>query len=104
MGIPPHFDVHPPFQGMFVSISLGSGLVMSFKSYKGEQQHLLLPARSCVLFAGEARHVWTHTIAARKIDKVNGEMLFRRKRVSLTLRTIRKDYKCQCEWPFYCES
>jgi alkylated DNA repair protein alkB family protein 8 len=37
MGIPPHFDVHPPFGERFVSISLLSGLVMSFKSYRGEE-------------------------------------------------------------------
>lgn len=103
-GIPPHFDVHAPFQGMFVSISLLAGLVMSFKSYTGEEKHLYLPPRSCVVFAGEARHVWSHSIAARKMDKVEGEMHFRRKRVSLTFRTIRRDYKCTCEWPFYCES
>jgi alkylated DNA repair protein alkB family protein 8 len=37
MGIPPHFDVHPPFHERFVAISLLSGLVMSFKSYRGEE-------------------------------------------------------------------
>ena len=89
---------------MFVSITLMSGLVMSFKSYKGEEKHLYLPNRSCVLFSGEARYAWTHSIAARKMDKVDDDMIFRKKRVSLTFRTIRRDYKCNCEWPFYCES
>jgi len=88
MGIPPHFDVHPPFKEMFVSISLLSGVVMSFRSYRGEEHHLYLPPRSCVLFSGEVRYAWFHSIATRKMDKVEGEMLFRRRRVSLTFRTI----------------
>ncbi|CAD8149645.1 unnamed protein product [Paramecium octaurelia] len=104
MGIPPHFDVHPPFHEKFVSISLLSGLVMSFKSFKGEEYHLYLPPRSCALFTGEVRYAWFHSIAARKIDKVEGETHFRSKRLSLTFRTIRNDLKCDCEYQFFCES
>lgn len=104
MGIPPHFDVHPPFHEKFVSISLLSGLVMSFKSFKGEEQHLFLPPRSCALFTGEARYAWLHSIAARKIDKVENETHFRTRRLSLTFRTIRENLKCDCEYQFFCES
>lgn len=35
-GIAPHFDTHSPFEEKIVIVSLGSGLVMSFKSYKNE--------------------------------------------------------------------
>jgi len=36
------------------------------------------------------------------MDKVDGEMLFRRRRVSLTFRTIRSNLKCECDWPLFC--
>jgi alkylated DNA repair protein alkB family protein 8 len=104
MGIPPHFDVHPPFEEYFVSISLLSGLVMTFKSFKNEEQHLYLPPRSCALLTGEVRYAWFHSIASRKMDRVEGEMSFRRRRISLTFRTIRKDLQCKCPYPFFCQS
>lgn len=104
MGIPPHFDVHPPFMEHFVSVSLLSGLVMTFKSYKGDEEHVYLPPRSCALFSGEVRFAWFHSIASRKMDRVEDQMHFRRRRLSLTFRTIRQDLKCECDYPFFCES
>ena len=44
-GIPPHFDTHSPFEEKFVAISIGSGIAMSFKSYKNEERHIYLPNR-----------------------------------------------------------
>lgn len=104
MGIPPHFDVHPPFKERFVAISLLSGVVMTFKSYTGVEKHLYLKPRSVAYFSGEVRYAWFHSIASRKMDKVEGDMKFRRRRVSLTFRTIQRDHICQCSYPFFCES
>lgn len=63
---------------------------------------MYLPPRSLALFEGEVRYAWFHSIASRKMDKVDGEMLFRRRRVSLTFRTIRPNLKCECNWPLFC--
>lgn len=61
---------------------------MSFKSYKNEEAHLYLAPRSLLVLSGEARYAWYHGISTRKIDKVQGDFNFRRRRVSLTFRTI----------------
>lgn len=102
-GIPPHVDTHETFEECFVALSLGSGIVMTLKNEEGEQRHVFMPARSLIVFKGEARHAWYHMIATRKIDRVKGKLFFRRKRISLTLRKVREG-KCSCEWPFYCDS
>lgn len=77
---------------------------MTFKSSRGEEKHLYLPPRSCVIFDGEARYAWFHSIAARKMDRVEGDSKFRKRRVSLTFRTIRPSLKCHCDWPLFCAS
>jgi len=46
-----------------------------------------LPPRSLVLLSGDARYKWEHMIVSRTTDTVNGEVLPRKLRVSLTLRT-----------------
>lgn len=103
-GISPHFDVHSPFEEYFVSLSLGSGCTMTFKSYKNEEKHLFFKPRMLVIFSGEARYAWFHSIAERRLDKIcNNEVYFRRRRISLTYRRIRKD-PCKCLWPFFCDS
>lgn len=61
---------------------------MSFKSYKNEEKHLYLPPRSVLVLSGEVRYAWFHSIAGRKIDNVEGDFNFRRRRVSLTFRTV----------------
>jgi hypothetical protein len=58
-----------------------------------------------MLFSGEGRYGWKHAIAGRKTDKVEGELKFRKRRVSLTFRTARKDGVCKCvKWKHYCDS
>ena len=69
-------------------MSLNSGVVMSFKSYKNEEKHLYLAPRSVMVLSGEARYAWFHSISGRKIDKVEGDFNFRRRRVSLTFRSV----------------
>jgi alkylated DNA repair dioxygenase AlkB len=80
-GIPPHIDTHSPFEDMFCSLSLNSGAVMTF-ILKNEQQHVYLKPRSLAIFTREARFCWEHMIAQRKLDKVEDNIIFRKRRYS----------------------
>jgi alkylated DNA repair protein alkB family protein 8 len=102
-GIPAHFDTHSPFEQPFISVSLLSGLVMDFRRFDGHERSLYLPSRSVAIFSGEARFAWTHGIACRKVDLVDGEVRHRSRRVSLTFRKIRFR-PCECPYYFYCDS
>lgn len=42
-GIPAHFDTHSPFEEIFISVSLLSGIVMDFKRFDGEEKSVYLP-------------------------------------------------------------
>ena len=41
---------------------------MSFKTHDGLFEDLYIRPRALMLFSGEARYRWLHTIAMRKID------------------------------------
>jgi len=56
-----------------------------------------------MVFSGEARYNWLHSIALRKVDKVDGLLKFRHRRVSLTFRKVKSDL-CRCKWPGLCDS
>lgn len=59
------------------------------KSSPGTEQvkkHLLVPARSLLILSGPARYTWAHGIANRKMDKVDGILKKRSRRISYTLR------------------
>lgn len=101
-GIPPHWDSHSPFEDVFCSLSLGSGVTMSF-SLKDEQRHLYIKPRSLLVFSEEARYIWEHSISLRKIDRVEDDVFFRKRRVSLTFRKIRKG-ECNCIYTNFCDS
>lgn len=69
--------------------------------------------RTLVLFSGEARYSWMHSIAQRKIDKVEvdpeeddirAKLKFRHRRVSLTFRKVKFDGPCRCKYPRLCDS
>lgn len=90
-GIPPHTDAISPFEEAFCAVSLLSGAVMAFKHPQtGQTVHLYFPPRSAMIFSGEGRLVWTHAIACRKLDRIDGKLLFRQRRVSLTFRKVRE--------------
>ena len=72
-GIPPHVDTHSPFEEVFASLSLKSGVTMHFKTPEGLTKDLYLIPRSLVIFSGEVRFNWLHSISLRKIDKVKIE-------------------------------
>lgn len=89
-GIPPHVDAIGPFETSFGAISMGSGAVMNFRHPDGRQENIYYPPRSAVIFTGEGRMVWQHSIACRKLDRIDGKLKFRTRRVSLTFRKVRK--------------
>jgi alkylated DNA repair protein alkB family protein 8 len=102
-GIPPHVDSHSPFKEAVAIVSIGSGIVMCFKNPEGDQKHVYLPRRSAYIITGESRYGWYHSIPLRKLDRVEGRIKFRQRRVSLTFRTARTE-PCQCNWPVFCDS
>jgi alkylated DNA repair dioxygenase AlkB len=88
-GISPHIDCVPCFEETIASLSLGSPCVMDFiHADTGVKSLRLLEPRSLLLFSGDARYHWKHSIAARKSDKHNGQIIPRSRRVSLTFRNV----------------
>jgi alkylated DNA repair protein alkB family protein 8 len=78
---------------------------MNFRTPEGVQQDLYLLPRQLVLFSGEARYNYLHSIATRKLDKVDGLLKFRHRRISLTFRKLRESGKpCTCRFPKLCDS
>lgn len=86
-GISAHIDCVPCFSDTIASLSLGSGAVMQFTNGL-EKRDLYLEPRSLIILSGPARYEWTHAIPARKSDVVDGFKIERRRRVSLTFRTV----------------
>ena len=74
-GIPPHIDAISPFEEAFAAVSLLSGAVMNFRHPDGRQVHAWLPPRSAMIFKGEGRLSWAHSIACRKLDRVRGKLV-----------------------------
>jgi len=123
-GIPPHVDTHSPFEEVFATLSLKSGATMHFKRAEPDEdgndvvKEIYLQPRSFVVFSGEARYNWLHSISQRKVDKVNfgadpthdpaslSQLLkFRHRRISVTFRKVKNDgLPCQCKWPLLCDS
>jgi len=77
---------------------------MTFKDPSGVVKHISLKPRSLVIFSGEARYNWLHSIPTRKFDKVYGMIKSRRRRISLTYRKLRSNPVCACRWPRMCDS
>lgn len=88
-GIAPHIDCTPCFGETIASLSLGSTCLMNFTHNEtGQSQPQFLEPRSLVVLSNEARYEWQHGIAHRKMDKIDGETLPRKRRLSLTFRTV----------------
>jgi alkylated DNA repair dioxygenase AlkB len=85
-GISQHIDSLDAFGNTICSLSLNSAIVMDF--IKDEKISYLLEPRSLVVLKNDARYLWAHSIAARKKDKYNGVAFTRRRRISMTFRTI----------------
>jgi len=88
-GITPHIDCEPCFEDTIVSISLNSTATMNFNhSVTNEKIPVFLPRRSAVILKEESRYAWKHSIPARKSDKYENQVYPRKRRVSLTFRTV----------------
>lgn len=87
-GIAAHIDRHC-FGPVVATVSLGSAVNMDFRcdSTGVEYVQTVMP-RSLVVLVGEARFSWRHGIAKRRGDTLNGMRVKRRRRVSITFRTI----------------
>lgn len=68
-----------------------------------ETKNLYIKPRSAIFLSGEARFLWEHSIALRKIDRVEDNIFFRKRRISLTFRKIRKG-ECNCPYVQFCDS
>ena len=87
-GIGSHVDTETAFDDGLLIITLNGGIVMEFRRVGQDLKKLVyLPPRSLILLSGDARYKWEHMIVSRTTDTVDGEVIPRTLRVSLTLRT-----------------
>ena len=108
-GIPAHVDVHSSFTSYVVSISLCSPIVMDFMeaplSANPPPPHpVVLPQRSMLVLSHEVRYGCHHAIQPRKTDRVDGRLVQREERISLTFRKRRESGVCHCEWTQLCDT
>ncbi len=105
-GIANHVDVHSLFEDGVLLVSLGAAYVMDFKQRNSPDKAecaVVLPRRSLLTLQGPARYQWSHGLASRKTDKVNGQLIPRARRVSLSFRRVRVG-PCGCSFPETCDS
>lgn len=86
-GIAPHIDCRPCFGDLILSLTLNSSCVMEF-TREQKKVAVLLEPRSLLTMCAEARHAWKHSIPGRKRDSYAGTSFERKRRLSLTFRTI----------------
>lgn len=79
-GITPHIDCIPCFGETICSLSLLESCEMVLER-DGTTHSIILEPRSLLIFEGEARHKWKHSIPARKGNIKN-------RRVSVTFRKV----------------
>jgi alkylated DNA repair dioxygenase AlkB len=88
-GISAHVDCEPCFGPAVASLSLGGEVEMLFrKRATGERRSVILEPATLLMLSGGARYDWTHEIPARKSDIIKGARQPRKRRVSLTFRTV----------------
>ena len=109
-GIAPHVDSHSAFGGVIFSLSLGSHTVMDFQNSSTVEcrvlQSVFIPPRALLIMTGEGRYGWTHSIAEKFMDIVQGQPLKRRTRTSLTFRRgrVEEHQKKHCCFPHLCDA
>lgn len=90
-GIGSHVDTETAFADGLLIITLQSGIVMEFRKVTDHGDNtkklVYLPQRSLILLSRDARYKWEHMIVSRTTDTVDGVVIPRNVRVSLTLRT-----------------
>ncbi|EGR33324.1 hypothetical protein IMG5_056220 [Ichthyophthirius multifiliis] len=99
----PQLDQHNTIGEKIAILSLNSGIVISFRSnLRNLELELYVPPRSLLILCKEARFTCYQSISNRKLDKVNNEIIFRKRRITLTFRSL-KNNPCKCEFPFICD-
>lgn len=63
-----------------------------------------LTPRSLLVMRGPSRYSYTHGIKASKTDRIDGVLLERSTRVSMTFRKVLPPNPCRCDFPMYCDS
>ena len=86
-GIAMHID-HRGFGPTVCTISLLDDWEMDFSENWRNKAPALLQRGSCVLLTGEARSTWQHGIAPRKSESSDTGRRNRKRRLSLTFRTV----------------
>ena len=86
-GIAMHTD-HRGFGPTVCTISLLDDWEMDFAEHWKDKSPALLQRGSCVLLTDTARSAWQHGIAPRKTDTLLGGQRNRKRRLSLTFRTV----------------
>ncbi len=88
-GISRHIDCPPCFGETIASISLLSSCMMEFEQWGNvDKKYLYLQPKSLLILSSDARYKWMHSIPARENDVLNGEILPRERRISLTFRKV----------------
>ena len=86
IGITPHIDALC-FGDTICSLSFGADIIMTLS--KDIAIDVLLKRRSLLVLSGQAGFEWQHGIAPRKTDECFGEIVPRRRRVSITFRNLK---------------
>ncbi len=84
-GIDAHYDHLTRFGDTIVGITLGSGCTLTFQHMK-DRVDVYLEPRSLYVMQGDMRYVWKHKISKLFSDEVDGEVIKRGTRTSLTFR------------------
>ena len=88
-GITAHVDCVPCFGPVICSVTLGSSCAMKLDEVGGErEEELLLERGNLLVLSGPARYEWRHAIPGRKSDRIEGRVIPRGRRVSLTFRNV----------------
>lgn len=88
-GLGGHVDTVTSFGPVIASLSLNSTCGMDFEEVStGKSGCTVLEPRSLLVLAEDARYKWRHGITARLQDPLGDQVLTRKRRVSLTFRTI----------------
>jgi alkylated DNA repair protein alkB homolog 8 len=121
-GIGSHVDTHSAFTDRIISLSLGAPTVMRFELEKITDSNLhhlrnvdeieslpqrvdiWIKPRSLIVMTGQARYLYKHKIPVRKTDpNPDGEIVRRSTRTSITIRQVRLDGICECDYPIICD-
>lgn len=104
-GIPHHIDTHSAFDEAIVSVSIMGDTVMEFCHPDGKigRKKIFVPRRSLLALTGDARYLWTHGITPRATDSIDGTLVPRGTRISLTYRTVKPKPSCNCNYPPQCD-